>query len=126
MLAEATESTEPLFFCLILTDGYARAPRSFLYSLRNNDDLPSFKSTLKNEDNQHAIARYDSLYGPIFGFGHDLYIANDAGLNNESHARFGTTYNLPVGYLYGQTSASCLMSGSYSFTPSEVEVLYLN
>ena len=125
MLAEAIESTELLFLCLILTDGCTSAPSSFIYSLRNNDDLPSFKSTLRNEDNDYAIWRYSS-YGPTFGWGYDLYIANDAESNTASYARLGYTYNVPVGYLYGQSNTDSLMGGSHGFTPSEVEVLYLN
>ena len=96
-----------------------------MYFLRNNDDLPFFKSTLRNEDNDHAIYRYSS-YGPIFSWGHDLCIANDAESNTASYAWLGYTYNVPVGYLYGQSNTTSLMGGSHGFTPSEVEVLYLN
>ena len=108
-----------------LTDGYVRAPGSFIYSLRNNDGLAPFKSTLKDESDQRAIARA-SVRGPIFGAGHDLIIASDAGSNTGSHTNFGHTYNLPHGYTYQQTNTHSLLGGSYFFTPSEVEVLYLN
>ena len=111
--------------CLFLTDGYASAPGCFMYSLRNNDDIASFKSTLKNEKYRFAIYR-KSNYGPTFGGGSDLYIANNAISNTNSHTNFGSSYNLPLGYTYYQTNTHSLLAGSFYFTPSEVEVLYLN
>ena len=96
-----------------------------MYSLRNNDDIASFKSTLKNENDQNAIYRCSSC-GPTFGGGSDLYIANNAISNTNSYTYFGSSYNLPLGYTYGQTNRQSLLAGSYTFTPSEVEVLYLN
>ena len=94
-----------------------------MYSLRNNDDIAPFKSTLKNENDRHAIYRVDR-YAPRFSY--DLYIGYNAGSNTDSVANLGYTYNLPLGYTYGQTNTKSLLAGSYKFTPSEVEVLYLN
>ena len=101
------------------------APGSFIYSLRNKDDLAPFKSKLKNEQTLYAIFR-NAIYGPTIGGGHDLYIANNAGLNTHSRTNFSITYSLPPGYPSSQTKAYSLLAGSPSFTPSEVEVLYLN
>ena len=96
-----------------------------MYSLRNNDGIASFKSTLKNENDPYAIYRYTSD-GPTFGDGFDLHIANNAGSNTISYTSFGFSYNLPPGYTYTQTKTTFLLVGSSYFTPSEVEVLYLN
>ena len=96
-----------------------------MYSLRNNVGLAAFKSTLKDENDPVAIRR-NSHTGPIFGYGSDLHIANNAGSNTKSFANFGPTYNLPPGYIHGQTNTRSLLAGSPNFTPSEVEVLYLN
>ena len=96
-----------------------------MYSLRNNDGIASFKSTLKNENDSLAIYRHSS-YGPTFGFGNDLYIANYAGSNTISYTNLGSSYNPPPGYTAGQTNTGFHPGGSYKFTPSEVEVLYLN
>ena len=112
-------------FLTFLTDGWASAPGSFIYSLRNNDGLAPFKSTLKDESHQYAISRY-SAYGPVFGGGNDLLIASDAGSYTNSRTNFGVTYNLPHGYTRGETSTNSLLGGSRYFTPSEVEVLYSN
>ena len=111
--------------CLFLTDGWSSAPGSFMYSLRNNDDIAAFKSTLENENDAYAIYRYSS-YGPTFGGGHDLHIVNNAGSQSYSFTNFGWSYNLPLSYTEGQTNTQSLLGGSYTFTPSEVEVLYLN
>ena len=111
--------------CLFLTDASVSAPGSFMYSLRNNDGIASFKSTLKNENDPYAISRHSSD-GPTFGGGFDLYIVNNAGSLSYSYTNFGYTYNLPPGYTYGQTNTRSLLGGTYTFTPSEVEVLYLN
>ena len=116
-------SNQLLLLCSFLTGSHASAPGSFIYSLRNNDDIASFKSTLKDENTQYAIHRG---YGPTFGGGYDLYVANNAGSNTESYSNFGHQYNLPPGYTYDQTNTLSLLGGSYSFNPSEVEVLYLN
>ena len=46
--------------------GHKQAPGSFMFSLRNKENLPPFKAPLKDENTPHAIyAHHD--YGPIFG-----------------------------------------------------------
>ena len=95
-----------------------------MYSLRNNDDIGPFKSALKDENDSLAIYR-SANYGPTFGWGHDLIFFYEQ-KNAEFHTHFGRTYKLPPGYTFGKANANSLLAGSYSFTPSEVEVLYLN
>ena len=102
-----------------MTAGYTSAPGSFMFSLRNNDDLPPFKAPLKDENSGNAIYRNNSV-GPKFG--HDLYIADHAGSNQVSYTNFGDTYQPPS----GPTNTESLLAGTYSFIPSEIEVLYLN
>jgi hypothetical protein len=111
--------------CLFLTDYFTSAPGSFLFSLRNNDDLAPFKAPLRNENHGSAIVR-NSRYGPSFGGGFDLYLANNAGSHTNSFTRFGHTYQAPPGYTYRQISTRSLLAGSEDFTPSEIETLYLN
>ena len=105
----------------VLTDGFAAAPGSFLFSLRNNDNLPPFKSPLKNENTWDAIYRH-SKYGPTFGSGKDLLILPN---NRQSKTNFGSTYKLPSDYTYIDSRRNSLLAGSYEFTPKEVEVLHL-
>ena len=112
---------------LFLTDDHGKsAPGSFIFSLRNNDNLEPFKAPLKNPDDKQAI-RIEKLKGPIFGRGHDLEIGNDAGSSNTaSFANFGSSYQSPRGYNFNQNNTPSLLAGSFRFRPSEVEVLYLN
>jgi hypothetical protein len=100
-----------------LTGGYASAPGSFIFSLRNKQDLAPFKAPLKSENAGQAIYR-SSAYGPTFGKDHDLKIAGDAASNTNSFTNLGQTYQLPPGYNQINTR--------YYFTPSEIEVLYLD
>ncbi len=105
----------------VLTDGWGTAPRSFLFSLRNNDDYPSFKSSLKNSEKYTAIYRH-SLHGPTFGSGKDLSILPN---NGHSYTDFGPSYQLPSHYVFASPRSRALLAGSYHFTPAEVEVLTL-
>ena len=111
--------------CLFLTDRSTSAPGSFLFSLRNNDDLAPFKAPLRDVNDWAAIVR-SSRHGPRFGGGFDLYIADNAGSNTLSNTRFGYTYQLPPGYTYDKTNTSSLLAGSFDFTPSQTEELYIN
>ena len=115
-----------MFIVFILTGyGYTSASGSFMFSLRNRDNLAPFKAPLNNQNDVEAICHY-SEYGPTFGGSHDLYIASDASSNTNSYTYFGYNYQAPSGYTHGQTKTQSLLAGSYHFTPSEVEVLYLN
>jgi hypothetical protein len=96
-----------------------------LFSLRNNDDLAPFKAPLRDENDVTAIYCH-SGYGPTFGVGHDLNIADNAGSNTLSNTNFGYTYQPPPGYTYWEINTFSLLPGSWYFTPSQIEVLYLN
>ena len=110
---------------LFLTVWYTSAPGSFLFSLRNNDDLAPFKAPLRDENDVTAIYR-SGRAGPIFGEGYDLYIYDNAGSNAYSYTNFGRSYQLPPGYTHGETNTSLLLAGSEYFSPSQTEILYLN
>ena len=100
--------------------GYTSTPNAFLFSLRNEEGLAPFKSMVKRPS--YAIYRHLS-YGPLFGTGHDIYIADNANSNRNSHANFGydNVYSVPSGVQNKQT----LLAGSNPFTPDEWEVFYL-
>jgi hypothetical protein len=107
-----------------LTDGYTDAPESFLFSLRNKDNLQSFKAPLKNEDNEAILRKGD--YAPTFGSSgsFQLLICNNA----RSDARSYTVSARDAGNIYQPPAAysETMLAGSEIFKPSEVEVLYLN
>ena len=69
----------------------------------------------------YAIYR-SSSYGPTFGAGHQIYIANNANSNTNSYTNFGTYYSVPSGVQDKKT----ILAGTYNFTPDEVEVFYLS
>ena len=96
-----------------------------MFSLRHDDDLAPFKAPLKDENDMRAISR-NSEYGPTFGKGIDLRIHDNAGSNTLCFSRFGYSYQPAPGYTDGETITGTLLAGSYNFSPSEIEVLYLN
>jgi hypothetical protein len=64
----------------------------------------------------------NSGYGPIFGAGHDVRIYNNPQVNQQSNSNFGSTYQLPPGYVYNSEQAKNLLAGQYYFLTTEIEV----
>ncbi|XP_046839722.1 uncharacterized protein LOC124433904 isoform X2 [Xenia sp. Carnegie-2017] len=101
---------------------YRTSSSNYIFSLRNKDNLSPFRSPVYRYSNR---AIYTSPgYGPTFGGGHDIRIANNANKNKYSYTNFGHTYRAPSGYSYGSSNTQALLAGSYTFTPDEVEVYY--
>ena len=98
---------------------YRRSNRAFLFGGDSNGVFTS--RVYQNE--QYAIYDY-SNYGPTFGYGHDLYIVNNAHSSTSSYTNLGRTYQPPNGYSYGQSNTKALLAGSYNFKPSNIEVFY--
>jgi hypothetical protein len=107
-------------FYVITGSGWQQVAGSFIFSLRNKENIPPFKAPLKSNREQYAIYCSTS-YGPSFGGGHDLHISNNAASNTGSYTGFGNTYQLPSGV----SSSSTILAGTSYFSPSEVEVFYL-
>jgi len=97
---------------------YGSTSNAFIFSLRNKEGLRPFKSMVTNPSG--AIYR-KSDYGPTFGGGHDIRIANNANGNTNSYTNFGSFYSVPSVV----QDSNDILAGSYSFTPDEVEVFYL-
>ena len=100
---------------------YTHSVHGFLFSFKNKDGLEPFKLHIKNY--QHGIYG-NSGYGPTFGGGHDICIADGAGSNTNSYSELGYTYVQVAGYKYGASDTRSLLAGSYAFQPHEVEVFY--
>ena len=66
----------------------------------------------------------NSGYGPTFGGGHDIHIANNAGSNTNSYTNLGNSYVQVTGYKYSSSDAGNLLAGTKRFRPHEVEVFY--
>ena len=111
-----------LFSCSSESSGgtYGSTSNAFIFSLRNKEGLPPFKSMVAISS--YAIYRY-SGYGPTFGGGHDIKIADNANSNTNSYTNFGESnyYSVPSGVQNSYT----VLAGTRNFTPDEVEVFYL-
>jgi hypothetical protein len=90
---------------------------SFLFSLRNKENLAPFIANVKGGCEQYAVYCRPN-YGPSFGGGHDVYINNNANGNQGSYSNFCHSYQPPP----GTAQANSLLDGSYYFTPTEIEV----
>ncbi|XP_022778859.1 uncharacterized protein LOC111320462, partial [Stylophora pistillata] len=100
--------------------GYSSASKAFLFSLNNVKGYNPVKLT-QYRYQQYAMYRCSS-YGPTFGGGHDIYVSNYAGNNQQSYTECGYTYSSPPGY---STSDQCgFFTGSRHFTPSDIEVFF--
>ena len=99
-------------------EGYRKTDKAFIFSLENKEGLAPFKSVVKHES--QAIYMEIS-HGPIFGGGHDIYIADNAGHNVHSYTNFGHSFLAPREVKEKLT----VLAGTYHFTPDEVEVFYL-
>ena len=86
----------------------------------NKEGLAPFKSMVQGSKSSNAIYR-GSSYGPIFGGGHDIHIADNANQNTGSYTNFGVSYSLPNGV----TDPSTILAGTNYFPPDDVEVFYL-
>ena len=113
---------EKIFFISFSGKDWKQSDVSFLFSLKNKDNVPPFKAPVYKN---HQYAIYSSPgYGPTFGGSHDLHICNDSHANQHSNTNFGHTYQPPAGYVYGTQQTKSLLAGSYKFTPTEIEVFF--
>ena len=103
--------------CILGNTGWTRSNVSFLFSLRNNEHIAPFIANVKPGCEAGAIY-CDPSFGPSFGGGHGIYIANNANYNKHSYSYFGCSYQSPPGVRDVKT----LLAGSFNFTPTEIEV----
>ena len=107
-----------LFFVSSGSAGYQYSTNAFLYSLKNYKGYGYFKKDIT--DGYYRYATGSNYYeGPVFGAGHDMKIADNAGRNTESYFNCHS-YRSPycdnylwVGTRYGN-----------NFRPDELEVYY--
>jgi len=95
-------------------DGYQYSTRSFIYSLRNNYGYGYFKNDI-NTNYQYATYSYET-YGPTFGCGHDIYVADYPNSNWNSYFSC-CSYTSPY-------CDSHIWTGNNNFCPDELEVYY--
>ena len=101
---------------------------SFLFSLRNKDNLAPFIANIKQGKENTALfpARgpwFGRWFGPWFG-SDDILVSGNSNCNNNSFSNFGNVYQLPPGYVQGTEEAKCLLAGVHTFSTSEIEAFY--
>ncbi|KXJ12847.1 hypothetical protein AC249_AIPGENE8822 [Exaiptasia diaphana] len=100
---------------------YSESIKSFLFSLHNTiNGFQPLQFNLTGIKNHEAI--YGNLgFGPTFGSGHDLYIANLASSSLGSHTR-SYAYQVPPGCTFG--GACTFFAGTYNSRTTDYEVFY--
>ena len=103
--------------------GYKRSSKSFLFTMYNTHGYRPQKLQLKSSS-QYRYAIYTcSSYGPTFGYGHDLYIRNNANTNTGSYTNSGSSYQAH----HGCSGTCSVLAGSHeSWKVSDIEVFYMS
>jgi hypothetical protein len=101
--------------------GYSYDSDAVLYSHINKDAEPC---VIKCSMPDYAIY-YDSNFGPVFGAGMDLLVANNSNETWDSSCRLGYSYKHPFYDDYSEEAKSFL-AGSHYFKIEEIEVFKLN
>ena len=96
-------------------NSWAHSSQAFLFSLHSPSGVGPVKLPLV-QNHQHAMY-CGASHGPTFGSGHDIYVADGANGNTNSHTNLGHTYQLPAGQ-----SAQTFFTGAHNFQAAEVEV----
>ena len=113
-------------FLLDCSCGNRYDSKAFLFSLVNKPGWAPVKLTQTGQNSYLGYSTYGcSSYGPTFGWGHDIYVADYASSNKNSYTDLGYTYAAPSGYSLYSTFARTFLAGSnYQFQPDEVETFY--
>jgi predicted nucleic acid-binding Zn-ribbon protein len=91
-----------------------RSLRSFLFTLRNPAGTAPMKFSLIQPE--HAIRCHPS-YGPSFGYGGDIHVANQSDANMNSYTSLGTSYANYTG-----RASNVVFTGAFNFRAKEIEV----
>ena len=118
-----------IIFPTVSSCQYRYDSSAFLFSLVNKPGWAPVKILQRGLYYDHySYSIYDcSSYGPTFGGGHDIYVANYASSNGASYTNLGHTYSAPSGYSYGNSFSYTFLHGqsnTNNFTPDEIETFY--
>ena len=75
-----------------LSATYYTDPSAFIFSLVNKMNYSSLAQNIK-QPIANSVHTHPA-YGPTFGGGHDIYVADQSNLQMNSHTNFGNTYAL--------------------------------
>ena len=90
-------------------------PDAFIFTLTNPHLLPPTKYPQTNNNTQSI--KCTSGYGPIFGTGHDICVANNSNSNTSSYTSFNN-YSYEDNTGKGQYT----FTGNFEFVSKEIEV----
>ncbi|XP_068705888.1 fibrillin-1-like isoform X1 [Montipora foliosa] len=96
---------------------FGATEKAFIFSLRNAEELPPFKSNVKNPS---KAIRNHKFAGPTFGQ-NDILIDRHTWIWNSLFTNFGDNYIVPTGV----QNKSTLLAGASKFKEDEVEVFFL-
>ncbi|CAF3384490.1 unnamed protein product [Rotaria sp. Silwood2] len=97
---------------------YKNDTSAFLFTLTNPYNIPSTKYLINPAHTEYAVSHH-SKYGPTFGGGHDVHLANGSNANNNSYVNF------PYSYLDTTSKGNNTFTGARNFTASDIEVFKL-
>jgi len=100
------------------TNNYKATANSWIFSL---DAKEKYKQ--KANQSHYGVYCYSS-YGPTFGGGHDIYIANNCNTGNPCYSNYGYTFETKD-LAYSTSQAQSHLAGSYNFKVEEIEVFHL-
>ncbi len=101
--------------------GYKNDSNAFLFSLVNEFQVPA-KFKIHESKSDYAIYS-SSYYGPTFGTGFDLFVADESNINTNSYSYLGSAYQFKKGHFKSYNS---YLAGSNYFKTVEVEVYQLH
>ena len=96
---------------------FGATEKAFIFSLRNAEGLPPFKSNVKNSS---KAIRNHKYHGPTFGKKDILINWRSTDLASSSR-NFGDNYIVPTGV----KNRATLLAGTSTFGVDEVEVFFL-
>ena len=92
---------------------------AFIFSLVNKDNQP-IKMKFDPESGSYSIQCF-STFGPTFGAGYDVHIADDSNKNMTSFSSLGNSYKHPL-YESNSNEAKSFLAGSHNFQVIEIEI----
>lgn len=96
---------------------YGNDAQAFLFTLTNPNGIQPTKYQCTNAG--YAILNHPS-YGPTFGAGHDLNVADNSNANNSSRTKFPRSYQDTTGH------GNNTFVGARNFQTTEIEVFAFN
>jgi hypothetical protein len=100
------------------SDGtYKNDTTAFLFTLTNPHNIPPTKYLIK-PGGTNAV-NHGGSYGPTFGGGHDIYVANASNANTTSYTNFPHAYTDTTG------QGNNTFTGAKNFTTVDIEVFQL-